>query len=217
MMTPAHIDHLCWLVADPEATEAALRTRGVGSERGMYYPRAGTRHWFVPLLPPQGLEFMTIVNRDDARSGNAGPSVLAAEAAGGGLFAWAVLVDDLEDVATRRGLAIDDYTLPQPDGTLRGWRTATGPSHLPFFIDYPNNGPRAERLAAAYDRVGHTCGPTAFSRLTVEGSAREMLDWIGPNDLPIEFVAGTRGLVAADIDTRHGTLSVPALAHASPR
>jgi hypothetical protein len=60
------------------------------------------------------------------------------------LFAWAVLVEDLDAVAQRYGLVVDDYTLKQPDGTLRGWRTATGPQHLLFFIDYPNDGYREQ-------------------------------------------------------------------------
>ncbi len=183
----------------------------MGSERGMYYPRAGTQHWVVPLLPPQCLEYLAIVNRDDAASGDVGAEVLAAEAAGGGLFAWAVLVDDLEAVAARHSLDIDDYTLPQPDGTLRGWRTASGPSHLPFFIDYPSNGNRAERLMAGYERVGHACRPTGFSRLVVEGGEAELLNWIGPNDLPIECVPGSRGLVRAEIRTADGAVSVPDL------
>jgi hypothetical protein len=155
------------------------------------------------------LEFLTIVNREDAARGDVGPATLAAEAAGGGLFAWAVLVDNLDAMADRHGLAVDDYTLAQPDGTLRGWRTATGPAHLPFFIDYPNNGNRAERIAALYDRVGHTATPTRFSRLVVEGSTSEMLDWLGPNDLPIEYVEGRRGLVSADIETANGVVTVP--------
>jgi hypothetical protein len=213
-VTPPQIDHLCWLIDDPEATESALRSFGVGSEFGMYYPRAGTQHWVVPLLPPQCLEFMTIVNRSDAATGDVGPEVLAAEAAGGGLWAWAVLVDDLDATARRHGLEIDDYTLPQPDGTLRGWRTASGPTRLPFFIDYPNNGNRLERLAAVYDRVHHTSAPTGFSRLVIEGDAAEILDWIGPNDLPFEFAEGARGLVAAEIDTVEGVLRIPELAFA---
>ena len=211
-MTPPQIDHVCWLVDDAAATEAALRSVGLGSERGMYYPRAGTQHWVVPLMPPQSLEFLTIVNRADARSGDVGPEILAAEASGGGLFTWAVLVDELEAVAERHGLAIDDYTLPQPDGTLRGWRTASGPQHLPFFIDYPSNGNRSERLMAGYQRAGHTSAPTRFARLVVKGDPTEMRDWIGPNSLPLEFVASPGpggGLVAAEIATEVGAVSVP--------
>lgn len=207
---PLVVDHVCWLVPDAEATAVALRRdTGLGAEQGMYYPRAGTQHYYVPLNPPQGLEFMEIVNRDDAATGDAGAQVLDCEARGFGLFSWAVLVDDLEAVAERLGLPIDDYTLPQPDGTLRGWRTVSGPWHLPFFIDYPNNGNRDERLQAVYERVKHPSAPSEFSGLYVEGGPREMHEWLGPNDLPLHFRPGSTGLYAVTIATADGEVRLP--------
>lgn len=170
----------------------------------MLYERAGTRHWFVPLEPPQGLEVLEIEDRDAALRGPDGQAVLACEARGFGLFSWCVLVDDLEGVADRLGITIFDYTLPQPDGTLRGWRTVSGPSHLPFFIDYPNNGDRAGRLRAMYERVGHTSAPTAFSMLAISGTPEEHREWLGPNDLPLRFVPGQRGILEARIATQRG-------------
>jgi len=130
--------------------------------------------------------------------------VLACEARGFGLFSWCVLVDDLDDVARRLGIEIFDYTLVQPDGTLRGWRAVSGPPNLPFFIDYPNNGDRAGRFRAAYERVGHSSEPIGFSELTISGSAREHRDWLGPHGLPLRFVAGELGVVEARIATRRG-------------
>jgi len=91
------IDHLCWLVEDGEEFSNSLRRdHGFGSEQGMYYSRAGTQHWNVPLAPPAYLEFMAIVNRHDAEHGDVGPESLAAEARGHGPFSWSVLVDDLK-------------------------------------------------------------------------------------------------------------------------
>src|SRR5690349_4939632 len=105
------------LVADAGRTAQELRARhGLGSEPGMYFERAGTRHHFVPLEPPQGLEFLTIEDRRAASASDAGRAVLACEARGFGLFGWCVLVDDLEAVSARLGIAIADFTLPQPDG-----------------------------------------------------------------------------------------------------
>lgn len=157
------------------------------------------------------MEFVVIANRADAEQGDVGPATLAAEAEGGGLLAWAVLIDDLEAVAQRHGLVVDDYTLEQPDGTLRGWRTATGPPHLPFFIDYPNNGDRAQRWHEMYKRAGHTSTPSGFRLLTVEGGDEEMQHWLGPHDFPIKYVQGHRGLVSAEINTTHGVVHVPDL------
>ena len=66
----------------------------------------------------------------------------AGEARWSGLFIWADLVDNLEVVADRLGIPINDHTRSHGDGTRRGWRTVSGPDHRPFFIDYPNNGNR---------------------------------------------------------------------------
>lgn len=199
------IDHVVMLVSDAEATAHRLReSDGLGSERGMYYERAGTRHYTVPLRPPQYLEFLTIENRDVAASTEAGRRVLASEDRGGGLFAWAVLVDDLEAVSRRLGIDIFDYTIPHGDGTLRGWRAVSGPPHLPFFIDYPNNGDRAGRLQDMYDRVGHTSAPTAFTSLTVGGSESELSEWLGPHDLPLRFTGGPGGIREVRMATANG-------------
>ena len=50
--------------------------------------------------------------------------------------------------------------------------------HLPFFIDYPNNGDRVRRWRAMYERVRHTSAPRGFSELTISGSERAMRDWL---------------------------------------
>jgi hypothetical protein len=114
----------------------------------------------------------------------------------------------LEAVSKRLAIEIHDYTIPHGDGTLRGWRTVNGPPHLPFFIDYPNNGDRLGRLQALYDRVEHTCSPTGFSELTISGSESEVLDWLGPHDLPLRFVGGQQGIREARITTANGDVVI---------
>jgi len=199
------IDHVAMLAADAQSKTVELRERyGLGAERGMYYPRAGTRHWFIPLLPPEGLEVLEIEDRAASRNTADGLNVLAVEARGFGLFSWCVLVDDLESISKRLGIEIFDYTLPQPDGTLRGWRTVSGPPHLPFFIEYPNNGDRAGRFMAKYESVGHSRAPTRFAGLTISGSQAEHREWLGPHELPLQFVPGEVGVVEARIDTAWG-------------
>ena len=182
--------------------------RRLGSEPGPYLPFAGTRGHSVPLEPPAYLEFHTIEDRDAAEATETGRRVLAVEAAGGGLFSWCVRVDDLEAVSKRLDIEIFDYTIPHGDGTLRGWRSVSGPAHLPFFIDYPNNGDRVARWRAAYDRVAHTSSPGGFSQVTISGSESEMLDWLGPHDLPLRFVPGSRGIAEIRIGTPEGDLVI---------
>jgi hypothetical protein len=203
------IDHVVMLVNDASTAAAEFRARdGLGSDRGMYYPRAGSRHYSIPLDPPAALEFLEIEDRTVAQQTDDGCRAVACEAAGYGLFMWAVLVDDLDAVAQRLGLQIFDYTIAHGDGTLRGWRAVDGPSHLPFFIDYPNNGDRTARLQAMYDRVGHTCSPRRFSELTISGSEAEMRDWLGPHELPLRFVDGSDGMIEARISTARDEIIV---------
>jgi glyoxalase-like protein len=203
------IDHVAMLVADADETARELRERfGFGSERGAYLPLAGTRMHTVWLDPPQYLEFHTIENREAAAMTESGRTTLACEAAGFGMLGWGVLVDDLETVSDRLGIEIHDYTIPHGDGTLRGWRAVSGPPHLPFFIDYPNNGDRFARLQMLYGRAGHTCSPTNFSELTISGSEREMQEWLGPNDLPLRYVSGRQGIREARIATANGEVVI---------
>ena len=205
------IDHVVVLVSDAAAAAQELREQhGLGSEQGPYLPFAGTRGYTVPLLPPAYLEILAIEDRAAAKSSLSGRNALACEAAGFGLLAWSILVDDLDARSRRMGREIFDYTVSHGDGTLRGWRSVAKevpfPSPFPFFIDYPNNGDRAVRLQAAYDRVGHTSAPTGFSQLTVSGPSVELGDWLGPHDLPLRIVPGARGLIEARIATDDGEI-----------
>jgi hypothetical protein len=203
------IDHV--VVLAPDAADAARdlrRDRGLGSERGPSLPLAGTRGYIVPLRPPAYLEVLAIEDRHTAAESESGRRALACEAAGFGLLAWSVLVDDLEAVSERLGITIFDYTIPHGDGTLRGWRAVSGPPHLPFFIDYPNNGDRLGRWRAMYDRVGHTCAPSGFSELIISGSETEMTNWLGPHDLPLTFLPGRQGIREARIATLRGDVVV---------
>lgn len=204
------IDHVVVLAPDAAAAAADLREKhGLGSERGPYLPFAGTRAHTVPLTPPAYIEILEIEDRVAASGSKSGRDVLACQAAGFGLFGWAVLVDDLEAVSRRVGREIFDYTIPHGDGTLRGWRSVARrdegwQSAVPFFIDYPNNGDRLARWQAMYDRVGHMCAPGAVSELTISGLPDELTMWLGAHQLPLRFVAGNAGLVEARITTRAG-------------
>jgi catechol 2,3-dioxygenase-like lactoylglutathione lyase family enzyme len=203
------IDHVAILVSDAAQTARELRERhGLGSERGAYLALAGTRMHTVWLHPPQYLEFHTIENRAAAESTRSGQAVLAVEAAGFGMLGWAVLVDDLEAVSARLGIEIFDYTVPQRDGTVRGWRAVSGPAHLPFFINYPNNGDRIGRMHRLYRQLDHTSSPTHFTHLTISGSERETRDWLGPNNLPLHFVEGREGITQARIATAAGEVTI---------
>ena len=192
------LDHVCWLVDDASVAEASLRDVGLGSVPGVFYAHSGTQHWTVPLAFPAYLEYLTLVD----------PTAPHAPERPG-LFSWAVLVDDLEAVAERHGLGIADFTVPQADGTLRGWRSVTGPAHLPFFIDYPRNGDRAGRWDVLREQAGHAVVPNGVTRVVVEGDERELDEWLGPHDLPLTVVPGERGIVTAEVATSRGAVTLP--------
>jgi hypothetical protein len=122
--------------------------------------------------------------------------------------AWSILVGDLPAVSRRLGISIFDYTKEDDDGSLRGWRSVSGPAYLPFFIEYAGADARMVRLQEVYQRVGHRCAPSVFSQLTISCSKSELAEWIGPHNLPLRSVSGSDGLVEARISTADGEVVV---------
>lgn len=201
---PMVIDHVARLVPEIEAAERALREQGLGVHRGAYHAFMGARSYTMPLVHPQYLELLVIEDRTVAAATVDGQTLLTCESNGTPLVGWAVLVPNLEEIADRVGIAVHDWTLPQPDGTLRGWRSVWAGPELPFFIDYPNNGDRAGRYAAMYEQVRHTVQPTEFVDITVGGDAAELDEWLGEHALPITYAGGPPGVRSVTIRTAAG-------------
>ena len=202
------VDHVTYVSPDAARMAAELRERhGLGTERNGYLPHIGCRSWSVPLTPPSYLEILEAENRDAAAATPLGRSILDLADVGGGLIAWCVVSEDVDEVAARVGVTPYDGLTEGVYGTLR-WRTVTGPEHLPFFITYDDDGARAGRLAARYDRVAHDSAPTQFSRIDVGGGPAEYDAWLGPHDLPLRFVEGPPGLRAVAIATTRGEVEI---------
>jgi hypothetical protein len=202
------VDHVTYVSPDAAAMAADLRERhGLGTERNGYLPHVGARSWSVPLAPPSYLEILEVETPDVAAGSPLGRSLLDVRDAGGALVAWCVVADDLAAVAARTGIAPYDGMTEGVYGTL-GWHTVSGPAHLPFFIVYDDDGARAGRLAARYERVAHDSAPTRFSRIDVAGDPAELDAWLGPHDLPVRHVDGPPGLVSVTIATARGDVEV---------
>ncbi|HWL35700.1 MAG TPA: VOC family protein [Frankiaceae bacterium] len=201
------VDHVTLVVDDDAATAHHFREAyGLGSRGGAYLDHLGATSTAVPLTPPQSVEWLAVSDPAVAEGSPTGRMLLDALADGGGLVAWTVLVDDIDAVAARTGIApYAGATRNTYTGTFRRWWTVTGAPHLPIFIAY--DGPpheRVERWQAAYDMVGHTCAPGGFARIEVGGDAAELDDWLGPHDLPVAVVDGPPGLRAVHVATANG-------------
>jgi hypothetical protein len=59
-----------------------------------------------------------------------------------------------------------------------------------------------------YERVGHMCALGGFRELTISGSQSEMLEWLGPHDLPLRFIGGRQGIREARIKTSRGDVVI---------
>jgi hypothetical protein len=204
----ADLDHVTLVAAPGDDVGARLLAeRGLGSFAGGYLDHLGARSHAVPLAPPHYLEWLVLDDPAVAAATPTGRQVLAAHDAGGGVLALTVLARDIDAVSARVGVPVyEGTTRIEATGTLRRWRTVTGPPHLPIFIAYDGAEARLERWRGAYAGVGHTCAPGGFTRIEAGGSAAELADWLGPHDLPIVVVDGPPGIRAAHVATANGTV-----------
>ena len=52
------------------------------------------------------------------------------------------------------------------------------------------------------------CAPGSFTEMTISGSEAEMEEWLGPNNLPLRFIDGSRGLCEARFATAGGEVAL---------
>lgn len=208
------VDHVTLVTTDADALAARFRDEyGLASFQGGYLAHLGARSSAVPLRPPSYVEWLQVDDRAAAPANgrDSGKRVLAMADAGGGLLSWTVLVPDIEAAAARTGVEVYAGETRVVSGAIRKWYTVTGPPHLPILIAYDDpDGTRAARRQSAYDGVGHTSEPGGYRRIEVGGDAAELAEWLGPHDLPVAFVDGPPGIVAAHVETARGDVVVDA-------
>lgn len=201
------VDHVTFVVASGEETaERFLAEYGLASFRGGYLPHLGARSWSVPIAPPQYVEWLEIEDPSIAAQIPTGRRALEWLERGGGLSAWSVLVDDIRAVSARVGIDVYDGSTTVASGAVRGWHTVTRDLDLPVLIAYDGPEARLERWRKAYEGIGHTNMPGAFTRVEVGNDPAELEAWLGPHDLPVEYVDGPPGIVAVELDTANGPL-----------
>lgn len=170
------IDHVITAARDLDALEATFRRLGFFVTGGGTHPHLGTRNRLV-LLGEGYLELLAI-----ADASVASPALGRRLAAGDGWIGSAVQSADVAaevEVIRARGAMISGPhpgRLVAPDGTARGWRTATlggddlwsSAEPLPFLIQHDTGGERHRReLAGADGDQPHPNGAQGLVEVTV--------------------------------------------------
>ncbi|MDQ3933617.1 MAG: VOC family protein [Actinomycetota bacterium] len=201
-MSTLRIDHVIYAVHDLEQAAATIaEDHGLASVPGGKHPAWGTENRIIPL----GDEYLELVMISDpavAAGSGFGRAVASALESGGGLVGWVVVTDDLDDVARRLGLPVEEGSRTRPDGTTLSWRLAgvsdalkTGA--LPFFIEWACPPDLHPGRASARHRVR----PGQIAWLEVRGDEETFNGWLGDCDLPVRVTEGPPALAAVAIST----------------
>ena len=190
------LDHVVIAAADLEAAAVVLEERyGLRSLDGGRHPGWGTANRIVPLGAAY-LELVAVVDDQEAAGSAFGRWVAAARLEPLELLGWAVRTEELDALAQRLDLDVIAGSRTRPDGGVLRWRLAGADQaavhpELPFFVEWAP-GTSLPGNAAATD--------VQIARLRVAGDGARLAAWLGPNDLPVEVVAGPpriAGLVLA--------------------
>ena len=201
------IDHVLRAVRDlDEAGSRLLDEHGLASVPGGRHDGWGTANRIVPLGDDY-LELVAVVDEREAATAPFGRWAAAAAADGDRWAGWVVRTDELDRLATDRGLEVVDGARRRPDGAVLRWRMAgldraLGDPQLPFFIEW---------LVPVRDRPGrtvvhHPAGPRGLSRLELSGDESQLRAWLGAADLPVSVARGAPGVRAVVLASAAGEL-----------
>jgi hypothetical protein len=149
------------------------------------------------------VELLAVVDPRVARASTLGRAIGTLADEGGGWFALCLADDDLDETATRLGLAVETGGRQRPDGEVVRWRSAgiedpRRTPDLPFFIAW--EGP--PDLHPGRGAAAHPAAVTGIASVELAGDERAFDAWTGGSSLPVRFVAGRPGVVAVHL---HGS------------
>ncbi|HXY73247.1 MAG TPA: VOC family protein [Actinomycetota bacterium] len=208
-MTALRIDHVILGVRDLDAAGASLLGRfGLGSVPGGSHAAWGTGNRIVPLGRDY-LEIMAVEDPEVASRSEFGRGLASAVAGGDRFVGWCLRTGDLDGVAERLGLPVEEGSRTRPDGTVLAWRlagrnAATDDAWLPFFIEWRTEPHDHPGLGHAPHRVH----PVGISSLEVGGDAARLREWLGDETVPIHVVEGPRGVRSVSVGTTTGDVVV---------
>jgi hypothetical protein len=181
------IDHVIYATADLEAAAARAEAEiGVAAVAGGRHDKIGTHNMIVPLGGGY-LELLAVFDRDEAARSTLGSAIQRRIAEhGDGLFAWAVVVDDVMPVARRLDTDVTTISRKGLTARLTGVAEAMRDPTLPFFIAR-DHGVRDPSEGA---------GAGGIAWVEVGGDAERLERWLGGADLPVRVVDGEAGVHA---------------------
>ena len=209
-MSRLWMDHVIYAVDDLDSAGAVLFDReGLASVPGGRHEGWGTANRIIPLGESY-LELIAVVDVDEAEGSEFGRAVRRATTEDRPLVGWVVATDDIDAVASRLDLEVEEKSREADDGSTLSWRLAgleramkTGA--LPFFVqwDVP-----PERHPGAAD-VRHEADPRGIAWVEVcADDPDDVRDWLGDEagDLPVRITDGDPALAAVAIDTGAGEI-----------
>jgi hypothetical protein len=203
-MSRLWIDHVIYAVDDLDAAGAALFDReGLASVPGGRHAGWGTENRIVPLGESY-LELIAVVDVDEAEGSEFGRAVRRALTEDHPLVGWVVATDDIDAVAKRLDLEVEEKSREAADGSTLSWRLAgleraikTGA--LPFFVQWdvpPERHPGAAEASHEADVRG-----IAWVEVSADDDDA-VREWLGDDaDLRVRITEGDPGLAAAAIET----------------
>ena len=204
------IDHVIFGAGDIDDTASKLEhEHGLGSVVGGRHEGRGTGNRIVPLGSAY-LELMGIVDEAEAAAHPFGRWFSDQIADGDRFLMWCVGTDDIDAVAERLSIDVEEWTRATPEGTtvsfrLAGLEVANEHPEVPFFIEWTVPGELHPSRAAAE----HSVWPKGFESITLAGDTGWVAEWVGEADLPIRFTTGPAGVRGVTIATETGAISLP--------
>ena len=204
------IDHVILGTADIDSVAARLELEyGLGSVIGGRHEGRGTGNRIVPLGSAY-LELMSVVDPVEAAAHPFGRWFMDQIDDGDRFLMWCVGTDDIDAVARRLKLEVEEWTRVTPDGTTLTWRLAgleTSNAHpeVPFFIEWTV----PDELHPSRARAEHDVWPLGFEEIAIAGDTGWVAEWLDGSELPIRFTTGARGVTGVTIATETGGIALP--------
>lgn len=192
-------------VRNLDAATRRFERMGLSVLDGGRHPGVGTANRVIPL-GRQYVELLGVVDEQEAQTTEYGRSLLARTRDRDRLVRWSLRTDDIESVARRLGLAVQQRSRVRPDGVRLTWRAAgleLALAHpwLPFFMQWDKESHYPGRMPAQ-----HALGASGVAWLEVAPGDDRWGAWTAGTDVPLRSMTGEPGLLRVALATAHGEL-----------